>query len=180
MAKRKRQKCRAGRNRVGGPREPNGQPLRTPERNDMNTSTVFDARCRRDGDNPKKADRKAVLDPLRGHALGRLFLAEIISESERDAGQKYEADYRAWAGTNGMPRITAPAGSYGQSIPGRDDIPDDKAAAATKAYFAARDALSGGAARGKWEVQWVCLQGEMPACPAALRGGLKRLVAHYG
>ncbi len=171
---------RAGRNRKGGERYKNGNPVHPPERNSVNTCTVFETRCRHDDLNPKRADRKEILDPFRGYALGRLFLSDAVSEAEHDAGRKYEADYRRWVRTAGMPRITAPAGSYGQSIPGRDDVPDDKAEAAQRVYFEAAQALSLGSLIAAWEVKRVCLEDKKTMFPADLRDGLKRLVAHYG
>ncbi len=170
---------RAGRNRKGGERYKNGKLVEL-ERNSMNTSTVFEARCRKDDANPKTADRREILNPLRGYVLGRLFLSESVSEAEHDAGRKYEADYRRWVNTNGMARITAPAGSYGQSVPGRDEVPDDVAKAAQTTHFAAAQALSLGPLISAWEVKRVCLEEKEPMFPADLRGGLKRLADHYG
>ncbi len=172
-------KRRAGRNRKGGERYKNGKLVEL-ERNSMNTSTVFETRCRKDDANPKTADRMEILNPLRGYVLGRLFLSESVSEAEHDAGRKYEADYRRWVRTNGMGRINPPAGSYGQSTPGRDDVPDDEAKAAQTTYFEAAQALSRGSLIGEWEVRWVCLEDNNPLFPAELRDGLKLLVAHYG
>ncbi len=171
---------RAGRNRKGGARHNCDKLVQPPERNSVNTSTVFETRCRQDDLNPKTADRKEILDPFRGYVLGRLFLSEAVSEVECDAGRKYETDYRRWVNTNGMARITAPAGSYGQSVPGQDEVPDDVAKAAQTTHFEAAQALSLGSLISAWEVKRVCMEDKEPLFPADLRDGLKRLVAHYG
>jgi len=171
---------RRGRKRKAGQRYRCGRLSITPDRNDGNTNTVFETRCRQDEINPKKADRKEILDPLRGHVLGRLLLSEMISEAQNDAGQKYEKTYHNWARTNDIPRITPPAGSYGQSVPGRDDVPDDEAKVAQRAYFEVADALEQVNRGTRWEVIRVCLEGAEPKNIAALCFGLDRLVSHYG
>ena len=180
MKKKSGKRRRAGRNRKGGQRYTNGKLMYPPERNDVNTGTVFQARCRQFDINSRKTDRKDVLNPLRGHVLGRLFLAEIISDAQHNAGRKYEADYRNWARTAGMPRITPPAGSYGQSVPGRDDVPDDVAEAAERVYFDVARALCRAPMLAEWEVKRVCLEDVEPRRIEMLCSGLDRITAHYG
>ena len=180
MKKKSGKRRRAGRNRMGGQRYKNGELKRLPERNDSNTSTVFETRCRHDGINPRKADRKEILDPLNGYILGKLYIAKAVSEAQRSAGYKYEVTYRDWARTAEMSRMTPPAGSYGQSVPGRDEVSDDEAKAAQRCYFEAADALSLAHRDARSDVIRVCLMGAAPQNIAMLNSGLDVLVSHFG
>lgn len=180
MKRKSAKRRRAGRKRKFGQRHTNGSLKSPPERNEVNTSTVFETRCRHLDIKPKKADRREILDPLRGYVLGKLFLTDIVSEAQHNAGWHYEITYRNWARTAGMPRMTPPAGSYGQSVPGRDDVPDDEAKAAQQAYFAVARALCRAPMLAEWEVKRVCLEDVEPKNITTLCLGLDRLVEHYG
>jgi len=177
-AKRRRQ----GRNRKGEPRYKCGKLKREApkERGWANMAPVLTARCLKRGKRLTEQNLQAMRDHREGSVLGRLLNDELITSRQYDAGQKYHAAYLGWTGTNGIPRITAAAGSYGQTVAGRSEVPDEAAEAATKAYYAADKALNRGSLFAAREAKRVCLEDAEPQSMVFLSLGLRRLRAHFG
>ena len=171
---------RASRKRAPGERYSNGHLKSAPERGWAHMSVVLDARCRHRGWRVTDDALRKARDPLEGHVLGRLLNDKAITEAQHDAGRRFEVVYCAWAKSAGMPRITAPAGSYGQSIPGRDEVPDDVAATAERVYWAAALALLKAGKMVEWWTKRVCLEDCEADNMGAVAAGLDRLVDHFG
>ncbi len=179
-------KRRAGRKRMGGQRLKCGHLRSTPsiaaqgERGWANMVPVLAARCAKRGLRITEQNLQAMRDHREGSVLGRLLNDKLITARMYDAGQKYHAAYLGWTGANGIPRITAPAGSYGQAVPGRSEVPDEAAEAATKVYYSASHALACGSLLAERETKRVCLEDVNPQSMVFLFLGLKRLRAHFG
>ncbi len=172
-------KRRAGRSRKGGERYKNGQICKAPERVWANMHPVLEARCRKRGLRPSDDNLRAMRDPLEGYALGKLKNDGAITEAQHDAGQKYWVAYYNWAKSADMPRITAKAGSYGLTSPGRSEVPDEYAEAAQRIYYAAADALISAGMLAEWECRRVCLEDEEVLNHGALSNGLNSLWMHF-
>ncbi len=181
-------KRRAGRNRKGGARYApcgahKGGRVKADSPNERgwaNMAPVLTARCVKRGRRMTEQNLQAMRDHREGSVLGRLLNDGLITARQYDAGQKYHAAYKGWAGANGIPRITAPAGSYGQTVAGRSEVSDERAEAATKLYYAASDALSCGSLLAECETKRVCLEDVNPQSMAFLFLGLSRLRKHFG
>ncbi len=172
---------RAGRNREAGARFPCGKKdLGTaPERGWANMHPVLEARCRKRGIRPSDDNLRKMRDPLEGYSLGKLKNDGAITDEQHSAGQKYWVAYYNWAKSADMPRITAKAGSYGLTSPGRSESPDEYAEAAQRIYYPAADALIGAGMLAEWECRRVCLQDEDVLDPIALSNGLNILWEHF-
>ncbi len=140
-----------GRKRKQGKRDAKGRLKAMPaeERGWANMNTVLIKRCANRGlrsvdkhGQPIYENLKRMRDAREGYVLGRLLNDEAISEGMHDAGLRLQVVYDRWAKTAGMPRITPPAGSYGLTIAGRDNVPDDTAKGDQAAYFDAAQALA--------------------------------------
>ncbi len=174
-------KRRAGRKSEAGARFPCGKKdLRgAPERGWVNMQPVLEARCRKRGLRPSDDNLRKMRDPLEGYSLGKLKNDGAITEAQHDAGQKYWIAYYNWARSADMPRITAKAGSYGLTSPGRSEVPDEVAEAAQRIYYAAADALIGAGMLAEWECRRVCLEDQEVLNPIALSNGLNSLWEHF-
>ena len=182
MKTRSAKRRRAGRKRMDKPRHKCGQlKAGAPkERGWANMAPVLTARCIKRGRRLTEQNLQAMRDHREGSVLGRLVNDGLITSRQYDAGQKYHAAYLGWTGTNDIPRITAPAGSYGQTVAGRSDVPDEAAEAATKTYYAADKALARGSLFAAREAKRVCLEDAKPQSMVFLSLGLRRLRAHFG
>ena len=179
MKRKSSKRRRGGRNRKLGPRYQDGQLCKAAERGWANMQPVLEARCKARGLRPSEDSLRAMRDPLEGYSLGKMKNDGTITESQHDAGQKYWHAYYNWARTSGMPRITAKAGSYGLTSPGRSEAPDEVAETAQRTYYAAADALISAGMIAEWECRRVCLEDEDVRNRGALFNGLDSLLAHF-
>ena len=172
-------RSRGGRSRKLGGRFSCGKLRAAPERGWAVMQPALEARCKRRKLRPTPENLRNMRDPLEGYSLGRLKNDGAITEAQHGAGQKYWASYYNWARTADMPRITAKAGSYGLTSPGRSEAPDEVAEAAQRIYYAAAAALISAGRPAEWECRRVCLEDENVRNHGALSSGLESLLAHF-
>ncbi len=148
-------------------------------------NVVLLARCKRRGLRPTDDNLKLMRDQREGFVLGRMFTDKTITESQFNAGQRFEELYHMWAKSAGIPRVTAKASSYGLIVPGRGGGSDDAAQAAEDAYFAASKVLISEGMLVENAVRRICLgDNEMGVHSEffmeRLKTGLTVLAKHFG
>lgn len=173
---------RRGRKRKLGQREKNGRLKREapPERGWENMRVVLSKRCANRGLRPNVENLRKMRDAREGYVLGRILNDGMISEADHNAGLKFQALHVEWAAANGIPRINAPASSYGLRIAGKSDSSDQRAKASQDEYFAAANALISSGMLAEWETKRVCLENQEPKNMESLQNGLGRLREHFG
>ena len=175
-------RCRAGRKRSTGHREPNGRTQR-PRQDDV-LDTVCRARCRRLGIQPTVRNLRMVRDSRFGSVLGTLARAGFISGAQEEAGRRFadaEADY---ARVMGFPRRFGAIAAYGR-VTGPGLEPDlEQVESVRRSHAAMRDVFNQLGVLPRRILIDVVMNEDGRGLPdggiASLRIALNSMVAHFG